>query len=411
MPSASLLRTGDLGQPQVATPNQMARARSLLQRRQGATDALVGGKRGLHIQGKDDSLFLRSMQEAFAYHYLASPVFQGLCADSDFYPWSLRRLEQISSIPYFFVTALKYHSVCSVPEQQVALTLRSSGTTGKTSAIVLDRTSLRRIRRIVHHIYGDLGMRDKRRTNYLCFTYDPEVAKDVGTAYSDKLLTSLTRVEKVFYAIEWDESRQDWHLDSRRVQQAMDAFEASRRPFRLLGFPAHTWEVLHEIVARRGRPYQFGPLSYVITGGGWKGFDGQAIPKADFREGVARALGIPRANVRDLYGMVEHGVPYCECEKHRMHVPRYSRVYVRDPATLRLLGPGETGLLHFVTSYHHSYPAISLLTTDYGHLLERCPCGRKSPVLVLEGRAGLTKHKGCAINALKVRADIPDQVP
>jgi phenylacetate-coenzyme A ligase PaaK-like adenylate-forming protein len=390
----------------LAPPNFLGRAKRLLAQNKGSTDALIGGRRGLHIESKDENLFLRSMKEAFAYHYLASPPFQALCADVGFYPWSLRRSEQIPDIPYFFVTALKHHSVSSVKEQDVALTLRSSGTTGQTSAIVLDRTSLRRIRRIVHHIYDDLGMRDQRRTNYLCFTYDPEVAKDVGTAYSDKLLTGLTKVQDVFYTIEWNEQKKDWHLDSRRVEEAMDRFEASGRPFRLLGFPAHTWDVLNEVVARRGKAYKFGPLSYVITGGGWKGFDGRAIPKPEFREGVARALGIPRDNVRDLYGMVEHGVPYCECEKHRMHVPRYSRVYARDPATLQLLDYGQTGLLQFVTSYHHSYPAISLLTTDYGHVLKNCPCGRPSPVLVLEGRAGLTKHKGCAINALKVRADV-----
>lgn len=405
MPSHSVLRTGKLGVAQDASPAFLARAQKVLTVTRGATDALIGGRRGVHIRAKDESLFLRSMQEAFAYHYLASPPLQALCADADFYPWSLRRQEQLPDVPYFFVTALKYHSVASVAESEVALTLRSSGTTGQTSAIVLDRTSLRRIRRIVHHIYDDFGMRDDRRTNYLCFTYDPEIAKDVGTAYSDKLLTSLTKVEDVFYAIEWSQARNDWHLDSRRVQDALDRFEASGRPFRLLGFPAHTWDVLNEVVGRRGRPYRFGPRSYVITGGGWKGFDGRAIPKPQFREGVGRALGIPRANVRDLYGMVEHGVPYCECERHNMHVPRYSRVYARDPSSLKLLGPGESGLLQFVTSYHHSYPAISLLTTDYGHILEECPCGRKSPILVLQGRAGLTKHKGCAINALKVRAD------
>lgn len=399
-------RVGKLGQPEATSVAYLERARRVYRSRKGSTDALIGGRRGLHIGQKDEHLFLLSMQEAFAYHYLASEQFQALCADAGFYPWNLKRSDQFPRIPYFFVTALKYYEVASVPQEQIALTLKSSGTTGQTSQIVLDRTSLRRIKRIVHHIYGDLGMRDDRRTNYLCFTYDPEVAKDVGTAYSDKLLTSLTKVQDVFYAIEWNQEKNDWHLDSHRVEQALDRFEASGKPFRLLGFPAHTWEVLNEIVARRGKPYRFGPLSYVITGGGWKGFDGRAISPPEFREGISTALGIPRANTRDLYGMVEHGVPYCECEKHRMHVPRYSRVYARDPVTLEVLPPGRSGLLHFVTSYHHSYPAVSLLTTDYGHVLERCPCGRPSPVLVLEGRAGLTKHKGCAINALKVRADI-----
>ncbi len=404
--TSDLLKVGKLGHEGTASVAYLERARKLLQSRRGSTDALIGGRKGVHIRAKDEHLFLLSMQEAFAYHYIASEQFQALCADAGFYPWNLKRSEQVASIPYFFVTALKYYQVASVPQEQISLTLRSSGTTGQTSQIVLDRTSLRRIKRIVHHIYDDFGMRDNRRTNYLCFTYDPEVAKDVGTAYSDKLLTSLTRVEDVFYAIEWNEEKNDWHLDSRRVEQALDRFEASGKPFRLLGFPAHTWDVLNEIVARRGKPYRFGPLSYVITGGGWKGFDGRAISPPEFREGVSTALGIPKKNTRDLYGMVEHGVPYCECEKHRMHVPRYSRVFARDPVTLEVLPPGQSGLLHFVTSYHHSYPAISLLTTDYGHILEKCPCGRPSPVLVLEGRAGLTKHKGCAINALKVRADI-----
>ena len=402
-----MLKVGRLGEPLGTAPNYLARAEKVYRRYKGSTDALIGGRRGLHIRRKDEELFLASMKEAFAYHYLGSTAFQALCQDSEFFPWSLRRSEQLPLIPYFFVTALKYYSVASVPPDEIVLTLQSSGTTGQTSKIVLDRTSLRRIRRVVHHIYGDLGMRDQRRTNYLCFTYDPKVAGDVGTAYSDQLLTSLTKVQDVFYAIEWDEAKNDWHLDSHRVEEALDRFEASGRPFRLLGFPAHTWDVLNEIVARRGRPYRFGPLSYVITGGGWKGYDGRAIAKPDFREGVANALGIPRVNVRDLYGMVEHGVPYCECEYHAMHVPRYSRVFSRDPVTLEVLPHGQSGLLHFVTSYHHSYPAVSLLTTDYGYTLEKCRCGRSSPILVLEGRAGLTKHKGCAINALKVKADSP----
>lgn len=399
------LRVGRLGQNLGASLAQLERAKRVYSDHRGATDSLIGGRRGLHISKKDERLFFQSMQEAFAYHYIASPPFQALCADAAFYPWTFRHESQISAIPYFFVTALKYHAVASVSPEEIVLTLKSSGTTGQTSSIGLDRTSLRRIRRIVHHIYHDLGMKNEHWTNYVCFTYDPEKAHDVGTAYSDKLLTSLTKTAEVFYAIEWSEEKRDWYLDGEKVQWALDRFEATGRPLRLLGFPAHTWEVLTTIIARRGRPYAFGPRSFVITGGGWKGFAGAEIAKDEFRESVARMLGIPRNHVRDLYGMVEHGVPYCECEFFRMHVPRYSRVFVREPATLKLLPEGETGLLHFVTSYHHSYPAISLLTTDYGHLGPPCPCGRTSPVLVLEGRAGVTKHKGCAIHALKVRAD------
>jgi phenylacetate-coenzyme A ligase PaaK-like adenylate-forming protein len=99
--------------------------------------------------------------------------------------------------------------------------------------------------------------------------------------------------------------------------------------------------------------------------------------------------------------MVEHGVPYCECEHGNMHVPLYSRVYVRDPGTLEILPHGETGIFHLLTPYLNSFPAPSLLTTDLGRLVERCPCGRNSPYLQIIGRGGVKKHQGCALAALK----------
>lgn len=401
--SSELIERGfEVSEAPLATSRMLSRAEAVWRRYRGATDALVGLKRGLTVTSRQDRAFLRAMQEAFAFHYMGNDMLQRLCEERRFFPWDLRRQEQIPEIPYFFVTALKYHEVRSVPEEEIVLTLRSSGTTGQTSAIYLDRTSLRRIKRIVRHIYLDLDMVSKVRTNYLCFTYDPEVAKDVGTAFSDKLLTGLTRVNHVCYAIVWDQERNDWHLDVERVARHLERYEESGRPFRILGFPAHTWRVLEEIVGKRGRPFRFGPKSFVITGGGWKNFDNQQIDPEVFREQVGRWLGIPARNVRDLYGMVEHGVPYCECEKNNMHVPCYSRVYARDPVTLEVLPPGQAGLLQFVTPYHRSFPAVSLLTTDRGAVFSGCRCGRPSPVLKLLGRAGVKKHQGCAIAALRV---------
>lgn len=385
-----------------ATEKELKLAQKVWSKYRGATDSLVGYKRGLQVRPPQERAFLRAMQEAFAFHFMGSEMFQRLCRDRQFFPWNLKHPEQIPEIPYFFVTALKYHEVRSVDLEQIVLTLRSSGTSGQTSAIYLDRTSLRRIKRLVRHIYMDLGMVNEVKTNYLCFTYDPAVAKDVGTAFSDQLLTGLTGVNHVCYAIHWDQHKNDWHLDVDRVARHLERYEAGGRPFRVLGFPAHTWKVLSEIVEKRGRPFRFGPRSFVITGGGWKNFDDSRIDPRVFREQVGRWLGIPAHNVRDLYGMVEHGVPYCECEKWRMHVPAYSRVYTRDPLSLELLPEGRAGLLQFVTPYHHSYPAISLLTTDRGTVYEQCPCGRHSQVLKLLGRAGVKKHQGCAIAALRV---------
>ncbi len=99
--------------------------------------------------------------------------------------------------------------------------------------------------------------------------------------------------------------------------------------------------------------------------------------------------------------MVEHGIPYVDCEKGNLHIPNYARVYVRSPYDLTLRKKGERGLLHFLCSYNFSYPAPSLLTTDYGRV-GTCDCKLGGDILILEGRAGVSKHKGCALKALEL---------
>jgi len=348
----------------------MGLARRVWERYRGATDSLLGLRRGLHITGRREAAFLRAMQEAFAYHFLRNPELQRLCEDTGFYPWHLRRSEQIPEIPYFFSTCLAYHPVRSVPEQEVVLTLRACEQS--VGAVGYDRTSLRRLQRIVRHIYGDLEMVDRVRANYLslhCHGKEPGVGV---AAFLDNLLSRLTRINHF--------SRFGEDLDGRELSHLLERYEASGRPFRLLGSPTQISSALTRVMeSRQGRPFRFGPRSYALVTSWWSRFERRPA----VREEVSRGLGIPASNVRAFWGTLEHGVPCCECENQKLHVSLYSRVYVRDPISLQMLAPGSEGLLHFVTPFHHSYPAISLLTTKRGRLLEGCRCGRASPVLEL----------------------------
>lgn len=356
-------------------------------------DTLIQDPAAFDHDAERDAAFLRAMQATFRHHYEGCADYRRWCDRVGTTPSDVRAY---TDVPHVFVTNYKRRRFITGDESRIALTLTSSGTGGEKSAIYLDRETLRRITRIVHNIYGAFGMTDRVSTNYLCFTYDPRVAKDLGTAFSDKLLTGLTKVGRVHYAIRWNGS--EFALDRPAVWRALERFSRDGRPLRVLGFPALLWDLMHE----RPRRFAFGEGSYVITGGGWKGMADKEIPKPLFREKVADWLGIPVANVRDLYGMVEHGVPYCECEHGNMHVPIYSRVVVRDPVTLKAKDWGEPGLFHMYTPYLSSFPAPSLLTSDVGRLLPDCPCGRSAPRLEVLGRGGVTKHKGCAITALEV---------
>ena len=55
--------------------------------------------------------------------------------------------------------------------------------------------------------------------------------------------------------------------------------------------------------------------------------------------------------------------------------------------------------LKLQTSYIRSAPAISVLSTDLGAIGSDCDCGIPGDYIMLRGRAGVTKHAGCAISA------------
>lgn len=338
-------------------------------------------------------LFLESMKENALQHYKNHEFTRKLWDKMGFHPEQLKSEEDLSTIPGTMVHLYKEHEFCSVPREELALVLTSSGTGGQKSQQFLNKESLENVKRLALTIHRSLGMASERDYNYLCFTYDPKVANDLGTAFTDELLTSFTGKREVYYAIQWNGS--DFELNEKGVIETLKRFEKSGTPTRILGFPA----LLFEMIEKHNLRMNLGSDSWLQAGGGWKGKADKEIPKKEFRKMISDRLGIPEENQRDLFGMVEHGIPYVDCKKGNLHIPNYARVYVRSPHDLSLLPKGERGLLHFLCTYNTSYPAPSLLTTDYGRL-GSCDCGINGDTLILEGRAGVAKHKGCALKAL-----------
>lgn len=345
-------------------------------------------------------LFNEAMREALNWHLRNCPDFRAFMRESGL-PGDVKDMVP-EEIPPLLVTIFKEFRLISVPESQVKIELTSSGTGGRKSAIVLDNRSYRRIQKIVTNIFASLGMVDHaQKVNYLCFTYDPHKAGNVGTAFSDKMLTGLTARRSVFYAIRWSEEVGDFEFDLDATVKKLIEFDKRPEPVRILGFPAYLWQVCNRL-EEKGLKLKLGKDSFIITGGGWKMHKDQEVTKDIFKDRVEKILGMPGKNIRDLFGMVEHGIPYVDCECGRLHVPIYARVRVVDPETFQDQGVGKPGLLQLMTPYLSSYPSISLLTTDIGIIEEGCPCGRQGQTFKVVGRAGLAKHKGCAITALEL---------
>jgi phenylacetate-coenzyme A ligase PaaK-like adenylate-forming protein len=342
-------------------------------------------------------LFMQSFRDCAQIHYQHNALLRGLWQEAGLQPQDLRSELDLQRMPMLMVNLFKEHELMTGPPEDIVLNLTSSGTGGQKSQIFLDQASLARVKKLAWEVHAYLGMVSEEAVNYLCFTYDPRVATNLGTAFTDELLTGFTGKKEVYYAIQWNEAKQDFFLNVEGVIATLQRFAADGAPTRILGFPAHLYKIIKDHDLHVTLPAN----SWVQTGGGWKGFVNEEVPKEKFRSFIAERLGIPEANVRDLFGMVEHGIPYVDCERGRLHVPNYARVFIRSPRDLSLLPEGETGLMQFVCSYISSYPSISLLTSDYGKL-GRCDCGRAGHTLEITGRAGVQKHKGCALTASKL---------
>lgn len=361
-----------------------------------ATDELLNSD-PFEFSPESGKLFLESFRENALHHYEKHEFTRKLWDKLGFHPDHLKTESDLENVPGTMVHLYKEHELCSVPTEELVLTLTSSGTGGQKSRQFLNEESLSNVKKLALNIHKRLGMASPKKYNYLCFTYDPKIANDLGTAFTDELLTNFTDKNEVYYAIQWDEKLGDFRLNEEGVNETLKRFEASGFSTRILGFPA----LLFEMIEKYNIQVNLGPDSWLQTGGGWKGKADKEIPKKDFRKIIEQRLGIPESNQRDLFGMVEHGIPYVDCEKGNLHIPNYARVFVRSPHDLSLRKKGERGLLHFLCTYNFSYPAPSLLTTDYGRV-GSCDCGLGGDTLILEGRAGVSKHKGCALKALEL---------
>jgi len=345
------------------------------------------------------TLFLKAMKAIVDWHYKRNPVYYKLCEREGFSPSLLTTQEAIFRIPFIFVTVIKKYKLLSIADKDIFLTLTSSGTGGVKSAIYLDKSSLERIKKIVKNIFSSLNLYSPDEVvNYICFTYEPEYASWIGTSFSDRMLMELTGVGEAFFALRY--SNGGFYFDKSGAMKSLKRFLRLPNPVRLLGFPSFLYQFIQDIEVRLPMPES----CFVITGGGWKTLADKEIPKQEFRKEIAHRLGIPVENVRDLFGFVEHGIPYVECEKGNFHIPIYSQVLARDPATLKPLPKGEVGLLHFLTPYITSMPTHSVLSSDLGSVEEGCHCGRRGTYLKFIGRGGVRKLTGCAISALEVLA-------
>ena len=345
-----------------------------------------------------NQLFIDACIEMASFHAKNCPEIATLYKQKQFEPESLRTLDDLAKIPTLHVTAMKKWLFTSRPDNEAVLKLTSSGTRGQKTQIWFDAESLHRVQRMMDVLLEEEGLVSKQPTNYLIFNYHPEQAGDLGIAYSEKNFLRFAPQNEVFYSLQKD-SKGEWQFLADQALAVLSEYAKQDLPVRVLGMPSFIFEFVEKIIAS-GETFQLPPGSVLLTSGGWKAAEDKKVSRKYLRERCNQAFGIPLTEMRDGYGLAEHSAPYWECKHHRLHVPAYNHLIIRDPVTLKPVPDGKTGILELITPFNTMMPTLALLTTDWAKInAEPCPCGANSPTFELLGRAGISKHKGCAMTA------------
>ncbi|MFA6433706.1 MAG: hypothetical protein WCW52_03335 [Elusimicrobiales bacterium] len=359
----------------------------------------VSRVRDPHIWSPEkERLFVLACRELAVFHAAHSPETAAIYRRRGFDPGSIRSMDDVARLPMIGVAAMKRYLLTSLPHERAALKLTSSGTRGQKTRIWLDEAGLARVQAMLAAQWEQEGLVSGKPANYITFSYDPADANDLGIAFTSRNQQRFAPAAGNFYALRKDPSG-EWRFLREEARRTLEEYAAQGLPVRIFGIPSF----IHDFLERAEKPLRLPPGSWMLTGGGWKAAEDKKVSRDFFRRRAAEAFGLELENIRDGYGMAEHCAPYLECRRHRFHVPAFARVLARAPADLSVLPPGRAGLLELISPYNAMMPNLAILSTDNGFIdPEPCPCGYNSPTFTLLGRAGLVKHKGCAIAAAEI---------
>jgi phenylacetate-coenzyme A ligase PaaK-like adenylate-forming protein len=346
---------------------------------------------------KLDSLFITAFKEILLWHQKNNSFYKNLLKNFDIE--SLNSIHDLQKVPFIHANFFKMHETVSISKDKIFEHLTSSGTSGQKSQMFFDEWSILSARRMVEFIYGSIGFNTpKEESNYLLLAYEPLKNFKVGTTNTNIFLTSFSKPKEIFFALR--QSGGVHEFDKFGTVRKLQEYAKQDLPVRIHGFPSFMYFTLMQM-KEMDIKLKLHPNSLVMFGGGWKGYANKQIPKNELFELINEYLGIHIDRIRDAYGSVEHSIPYIECKNHHLHVPIWSRLFIRDVKTLQVLDYGQAGFMNFLTPYITSVPAVSVLMGDMGilHKASECSCGAKTPFFEILGRAGLSQNKSCAVSA------------
>lgn len=303
--------------------------------------------------------------------------------------YNVDKVNSYYDIPFYPVRMFKEVDLMSIRKEDIFKTMTSSGTTGQAvSKIYLDKETAIIQQKVMIKILSDyLG---KHRIPMLVIdSRDVLKNRSLFSARGAAIIGLNIISSKTTFALNSDMS-----LNIDVVKQFME--ENKGKKFLIFGFTFMVWQHFYKELKKIDEKLDMSE-AYLMTGGGWKKLESEAITRENFKKAFEELCGI--RHFLDHYGMVEQtGCIYAECEYGHLHASIYSDVIPRRYTDFSPCEIGEKGIIQVVSVLPHSYPGHSLLTEDEGVILgeDDCPCGRKGKYIKILGRIKSAELRGCS---------------
>lgn len=295
--------------------------------------------------------------------------------------------ETLESLPFLPVRFFKHFLLTSVPKSEIFKVMKSSGTSGAKSQIVLDKNTARDLNRaLVETAQPFLG---KKRRAMLVFDSDRNDSLMDFDARMAGVRGFSMFSRRLHYLL-----NSNGEIDGAELEKAVQ--ENDGMAVTLFGFTSMVWSVL-DMLANKGLKLKLAAGSCLTHGGGWKKLEVLNVSKAEFENKIKSVLG-SEVIIKNYYGLIEQtGSIFFECNQGFFHNSHKNRFLVRDANTLELVGCGEAGYLQLMSLLPKSYPGHNILTEDLAQLrLSRCECGNPFPAFKVLGRAKRAEPRGCS---------------
>ena len=294
-------------------------------------------------------------------------------------------------MPFLPVRLFKEFELRSVPKEEIAKTMTSSGTTGQQkSQIFVDRTtSANQTKALTKIVSAFIGT---HRVPMLILDTSAVIKnRNIFSARGAGILGFSMFGSKRMYAL-----GENMELDVEGMKKFLE--EHKGETVFMFGFTFMIWQHFCKKLIESGYKPDLSK-GVLIHGGGWKKLVNEQVLPEEYKKTLNEACGILPENVHDYYGMVEQtGSIYMECECGHLHAPAFSDVIIRRPIDFSIADKGEKGIIEVVSALPESYPGHVLLTEDEGAVLgeDDCPCGRKGKYFKVFGRIKNAEIRGCS---------------